>query len=169
MFSLDIHQEFHSRIILQLYLSDHNLQQFYSLVCKYQGNIWIPTCADSTVSHCYQDHSVVADRQDLVSSSPLFGRWSGGRHQDSCPATRLHNLTIKVKWTKMTWLFVNILTWRVIEIEVKVICLVFMFPLQNDSLLPSSAIKQTFISWHGVILRYDCEAFVHAHVFQSYE
>ena len=53
--------------------------------------------------------------------------------------------------------------------EVKVICLVFMFPLQNDSLLPGSAIKQTFISWHGVSLRYDCEAFVHAHVFQSYE
>ena len=55
------------------------------------------------------------------------------------------------------------------EIEVKVICLVFMFPLQNDSLLPGSAIKQTFISWHGVSPRYDCEAFVHAHVFQSYE
>ena len=44
-----------------------------------------------------------------------------------------------------------------------------MFPLQHDSLLPGFAIKQTFISWHEESLRYDCEAFVHAHVFQSYE
>ena len=52
------------------------------------------------------------------------------------------------------------------DIEVKAVCLVFMFLYSVAYFCHQS--DNNFLA-RSISRRYECEAFVHAHVFQSYE